>query len=61
MPNYFNANNYGQQTDHMSLSQFEAESLDERHSAEFDGVLDSWWCQFWHSVAAAVAIGARKV
>lgn len=55
-----NAHNLGQQTENMSLEQFEAESFDERHEAEFDGKLDNWWTTFWRSFAAAVAIGARK-
>lgn len=55
-----NAHNLGQQTENMSLEQFEAESFDERHEAEFDGKLDNWWSTFWRSFAAAVAIGARK-
>lgn len=55
-----NAHNLGQQTDYMTIDQFEAESIDERHTADFDGKLSVWWCQFWTSFAASVAIGARE-
>lgn len=54
-----NAHNLGQQTDSMTIDQFEEESIDERHTADFDGNLNAWWCQFWASFAASVAIGAR--
>lgn len=49
-----NAHNLGQQTDYMTIEQFEAESLDERLAANFDGKINSWWCQFWTSFAASV-------
>ena len=55
-----NAHNLGQQTDYMTIDQFEAESIDERLAAMLDGKLSAWWCQFWTSFAASVAIGARK-
>lgn len=55
-----NAHNLGQQTDNMSLDEFEAASIDERLAANFDGKLSAWWCQFWTSFAASVAIGARR-
>lgn len=55
-----NAHNLGQQTDNMTIEQFEAESLDERLAANFDGKLNAWWCQFWTGFAASVAIGARR-
>lgn len=50
-----NAHNLGQQTDYMTIDQFEAESIDERHTADFDGKLSAWWCEFWTSFAASVA------
>ena len=49
-----NAHNFGQQTDSMTIEQFEAASIDERHTAAFDGKINSWWCQFWTSFAASV-------
>lgn len=55
-----NAHNFGQQTDSMTIAQFEAASIDERLAAMFDGKLSAWWCQFWTSFAASVAIGARR-
>lgn len=55
-----NAHNLGQQTDCMTIEQFEAASIDERLAAMFDGKLNAWWCQFWTSFAASVAIGARR-
>ena len=42
-----NAHNFGQQTDSMTIAQFEAASIDERLTAMFDGKLSAWWCQFW--------------
>lgn len=50
-----NAHNLGQQTDYMTIDQFEAESIDERLAANIDGKLSAWWCQFWTSFAASVA------
>ena len=44
----------------MTIAQFEAASIDERLAAMFDGKLSAWWCQFWTSFAASVAIGARR-
>ena len=55
-----NANNLGQQTDNMTLEQFEEESIDERHSVDFDGKLNAWWCEFWTSFAASVARGTKN-
>ena len=55
-----NAHNLGQQIDTMTLEQFELESVDERHDADFVGKLNSWWCQFWTSCAAKVALNARS-
>lgn len=55
-----NAHNLGQQADNMSLDEFEAASIDERLAANFDSKLSAWWCQFWTSFAASVAIGARR-
>lgn len=49
-----NAHNFGQQTDNMTIEQFEAESLDERLVANFDGKINTWWCRFWTSFAASV-------
>lgn len=57
---YFNAHNYGQMAGKLSIDEFEAESIDERHVADFDGKLTAWWCQFWRSFAASVAIGAKS-
>lgn len=54
-----NAFNLGQQTDEMSLDEFELASIDERLVARFEGKLDAWWSQFWTSFAASVAIEAR--
>ena len=54
-----NAFNLGQMTDRMTLKEFELASIDERLVARFEGTLDDWWCQFWMSFAASVAIEAR--
>lgn len=54
-----NAFNLGQQTDRMSLDEFELASIDERLVARFDGTLNDWWSIFWTSVAASVAKEAR--
>lgn len=54
-----NAYNLGQMTDRMSLDEFELASIDERLVARFEGTLSAWWCQFWTSFAASVAIEAR--
>ena len=41
-----NSHNLALQLDTMTIEQFEAASIDERHTAAFDGKLTAWWCQF---------------
>lgn len=56
-----NAHNLGQQTDYMTIDQFEEASIDERHTADFDGYLSAWWSEFWTSFAASVAINSKFI